>query len=196
MRTYTLVFDGTGVDEKTLPGGTFFLILSTTAALSLKIYKGGSEIAAMSGSALQQGISWESFDEHGAARVFDEIRVNSAAAQTIQIGVGLGRLANNALVGNVTATIVQPTTFNSIADIVLAAAVTTQVLAADTARRRATITNISGNASTIRVAGIGAAAANGTPLDPGASIEVGGTAAIYAYNPSAAQSVAVTQVKN
>jgi hypothetical protein len=196
MNTFTLVFDGTGTDTKTVSRGTFFLILSTTAALSLTVWKAGSQIAAMSGSALQQGISWESLDEQGNLRVFDEIRINSAAAQSMQIGVGLGRLANNAAVGNVTATVVKPTVFDSIADVALGAAGVTQIRAADAACRETIITNLDGNASTIRVGDAGVGAANGIPVEPGASISIEGAGAIHAYNPGVAQSVAVALVKD
>lgn len=197
MRTFTLVFDGSGTDEKTLPRGTFFLILATTSSLSLKVFKDGSEIASMSGSALQQGISWESLDEQGNLRIFDEIRVNSAVAQSMQIGVGLGRLSNDAPSGNVTATIVKNTTLDSLADVSLAAGATTLIAAADATRRKLRVGSLTGNVNIFRIGDNGAGAANGEELAPGEWKEIETSGAVYGFNPGgAAQSVSVVAIKD
>jgi len=72
-------------------------------------------------------------------------------------------------------------------------AATTQILAANAARRVAYITNLLGNVQTLRVGDAAAAAARGTPLAPGDTITIETTEAIYAYKPVAGnENVAVT----
>lgn len=86
-----------------------------------------------------------------------------------------------------------PTTLDSIADVSLVLAVTTQILAADATRKEAIISNLAGNTQTFRIGDSGAAAANGTPLPPGATIILETTAEIHGFNPGAvSESVAVT----
>ena len=88
-------------------------------------------------------------------------------------------------------------TFDSIADVSIAATSTDEVLAADSTRREAIITNLSGNVETLRVGDSGAGATNGTPLSPGSTLILATTAVIHAHNPgAAAQSVAVATTKD
>lgn len=76
--------------------------------------------------------------------------------------------------------------FDSVADVTLGAAATTQILPANAARRSAIIGNLAGNAQVLRIADSNAGAARGQELQPGESITIDTTEAIYGYNPGGA----------
>jgi len=85
--------------------------------------------------------------------------------------------------------------FHGINDVALSAAGVTLIAATDTTRRALHITNLSGNASTIRVGGnTTTSATRGTPIAPGQTFTIQHAAGdnIYAYNPGAIQSVALS----
>ena len=194
-RTFPRTFDGSGTDKKTEAGGSHFRLLETTAVLTVNVYRDGEQIANHVG--VQQGFAWESIGDDGLPLYFDYLELTSAAAQTIKLTVGAGRAYNDATSGNVTATLVKPTTLSDTADVALAAAATTLILAASATRRTATITNLASNTKTFRIGAATAGAGRGAPLAPGASIEIEGTAAVYGYNPAGAiESVAVLTVSD
>lgn len=88
-------------------------------------------------------------------------------------------------------------TFDSLADVSLLAGANTQILAADTTRVEAIITNLTANTQKFRIGDAGAAAANGVELSPGQTIVLTTTAAIHGWNPGAgAESVSVAVVKD
>ncbi|MFH1931046.1 MAG: hypothetical protein ABIN18_05595 [Pseudomonadota bacterium] len=87
--------------------------------------------------------------------------------------------------------VTKATVLDTVADVALAAAATTQILAANAARRQALITNLAANASTFRIGDAAAAAARGVELAPGETIGLETTEAIFGYNPGAIQSVGV-----
>jgi len=195
MKTYSLTFDGSGTDEKVLPQGTYVRILETSSAISIIAEEGGRVIADLAN--VQQGLAWESEDKGKNLVPFTRVRVTSAAAQTVKLAVGYGRVLNDATSGNVTATLVKPTTLSDVADVALAAAATTLILAADSTRRSALIGNLAANTKTFRIGTVNAGAARGAELAPGKSLEIEGTAAIYGYNPAGAiESVSVLVVKD
>lgn len=78
------------------------------------------------------------------------------------------------------------TVLDTVADVTLAAAATTQILAANADRRAAFISNLVGNANTMRIGDNNAGATRGIPLAPGETIIVSSTEAIYGYNPGGA----------
>lgn len=89
--------------------------------------------------------------------------------------------------------ITKATVLETIADVAMIGVATTQILAANAARRVAYITNLLGNAQTLRVGDAAAAAARGTPLAPGDTITIETTEAIFAYKPVAGnENVAVS----
>jgi len=88
--------------------------------------------------------------------------------------------------------VTKATVFDSVADVAMGAAAQTLVIAANAARRVLYITNLLGNPSTLRIGDAAAAAARGTPLTPGDTMTIETTEAVYAWNPGAIQSVAVT----
>jgi len=86
--------------------------------------------------------------------------------------------------------------FQGVADVTLGAAGATTIISADSTRRSAFITNLSGNAATIRVGGVGSVgAAQGTPVAPGETLTLSDcTDGVAAYNPGGAQDVAVSAI--
>lgn len=85
------------------------------------------------------------------------------------------------------------TVLETITDVAMIGVATTQILAANAARRVAYITNLLGNVQTLRVGDLNAAATRGTPLAPGDTITIETTEAIFAYKPVAGnENVAVS----
>jgi len=90
----------------------------------------------------------------------------------------------------------KPTTLNTVADVALGAAATTQILPVDAARQVALISNLTANANIIRVGDVNAGAARGIEVAPGQTATINGTAAIYGFNPGVAQNVGVAVIKD
>lgn len=91
--------------------------------------------------------------------------------------------------------VTKATVLDTIADVVLVAGATTQILAANAARRIAKISNLTANTKIFRIGDAAAAAARGVELAPGETMEIEATEAIYGYNPAAPignESVAMT----
>ena len=112
----------------------------------------------------------------------------------VTFAAGFGDLVDNEtqLTGAVTVNV--PVGLSSTADVALAAAAKTLILAADIGRVEALITNLAGNVATLRIGDVNAAAARGVELAPGQTITLETEGAIYAWNPGAIQSVAVIEV--
>jgi hypothetical protein len=89
--------------------------------------------------------------------------------------------------------ITKASVLDTIADVALGATATTQILAANAARRITLITNLSANIQTFRIGDAATGAARGVELAPGESVSLETTEAIYGYNPGAiAEGVGVT----
>jgi hypothetical protein len=71
-------------------------------------------------------------------------------------------------------------------DVTITAGTAVVVLAADSTRRKAAISNLNANAEILRIGTTTAAADHGIELAPGETIEIDSTAAIWAYNPGVA----------
>ncbi len=69
-------------------------------------------------------------------------------------------------------------------DVSCASGVATLLLALDATRSYANVTNPSTNTATVRVGTSTVAAATGTPLEPGCTLPLSTTAAIYAFQAS------------
>jgi hypothetical protein len=96
--------------------------------------------------------------------------------------------------GNVQVDIIdepKATTLNSVADVVLAATATTQILGALATRLCALISNKKSNTQTFRIGDASAGASRGVSLAPGQSISIETTEAIHGYNPGANEVVSV-----
>ena len=83
------------------------------------------------------------------------------------------------------ADITKASVIDTIADVSVTAASTVQILASNTDRRVAHISNLSGSV-TLRIGDANAGAARGRVLLPGDTCEIRGTEAIFAFNPDAA----------
>ena len=126
---------------------------------------------------------------------FEKISVLSDTDQSVVIAVTNGRIDDGRL--SITAPVKQDVgdTLTTFADVALAAGATTQIVAANPARREVMISNLASNSQTIRVGNASTSASQGLELAPGAAIILSTTAAVYGYNPgSSAQSVAVMEV--
>lgn len=107
-------------------------------------------------------------------------------------------LGNIASVGSIDdpVEIAAHSTLVTTADDSIAATTTEQILAANTDRKEALITNLADNGAKIRVGDANTGAGRGIEVSPGQTITLNTTAAIYVYNEGAsAQSVAILEVE-
>ncbi len=118
------------------------------------------------------------------------IRNTGASSVTAELLIGFGDFDDRQVTGSVQ---VAPSgSLAAVADVSLAAGSATLILAADSNRDEAVISNPASNSQTMRIGGASAGASAGIPLPPGATLILSTTAAIYGYNPgAAAESVAV-----
>lgn len=115
--------------------------------------------------------------------------------QLIAIENAAEALASITVSGTVTAT--KPSVLDSLTDVSLLAAATTQILAADVTRYEAIITNLTANTVTFRIGDSGADATNGVELAPGQTIILTTTDAIHGFNATAgAESISVVVIKD
>lgn len=75
-----------------------------------------------------------------------------------------------------------PNILEDVADVAIAATTKTLILAANSNRNEAVITALSANASVARIGSTNTGAARGTPLQPGGTLFLNSTAAVYAYS--------------
>lgn len=123
----------------------------------------------------------------GFRRYYRDVQLESATGQAVVVLVGFGTVADARASANVDVTAnVQPgNTLNNGGDVSCAAGAATQLLAADADRLYALIKNVSSNTVTVRIGNATVAAATGCPLEPGETLPIATTAAIYAWNPDA-----------
>lgn len=125
---------------------------------------------------------------------FEQIVIKNETGTSVDVVVVVsdGDFSNDRISGSVTANIVKPQTLIDAADMALAAAATTLILAADATRHSVLIGNLAANTKTFRIGGSTAGAARGAELAPGKFITIEGGGAIYGYNPAGAvESVSV-----
>lgn len=124
------------------------------------------------------------------------VRNESGAPNTIKLQIGFTNIRDGRLGVTGGVEIAPHGTLDSLPDVSLLTTATTQILAADTSRKEAIISNLATNTVTFRIGDSGAGAANGIPLPPGATIVLTTSAEIQGHNPTAgAESVAVTVLK-
>lgn len=124
----------------------------------------------------------------GFRRYYSDVSFESATGQEIEVLLGFGSVADGRATANVNVTtnIAPGNTFRLGGDIACADVSTTLLLAADPDRLYAVITNESSNTATVRIGPATVDADTGIPLEPGQSLPIGTTAAIYAWNGSGA----------
>lgn len=131
---------------------------------------------------------------------FDRVTIinDSGATLAFQLEIGFGGVETNnvSLSGTLKTAAQGHASLVTTADDSIAATTTVLVLAANTDRKEAIITNLADNGAKIRVGDSNTGASRGVELSPGQSITLETTAAIYVYNAGAAsQSVALLEVE-
>lgn len=122
----------------------------------------------------------------GFRRYYKIIELESATGGAFLVLGGFGSVADaRATVNaNVTTTVAPGNTMNNGGDVATLSGAATQLLAADPDRLYAIISNPSSNSATVRIGNATVGAADGAPLEPGETITVGTTAALYGYQAS------------
>jgi len=160
--------------------GHFIFVKSVTGAIKIELDGKTFE--------MQKG------DEARPVKPFASFRITdmSGAANTVTLIVGTGEFKRLELTGEVS---LVNTGLDSLADVSLVAAATTQISAANANRREIIIKNLSTNTQIFRIGDSGAGLANGHELLPGETITITTQAAVHGYNPGAgAESVTVVEV--
>ena len=122
--------------------------------------------------------------EKGISIVFEGIYTSfditdvSGGSNVIEFYAGFNRIEDKRFIP--TEALPAPPTFDSLADVTLANAATTVILAADSTRREAIISNT--GSATVRIGDTSAAAANGIPLAANATIILDTQGAISGRN--------------
>jgi hypothetical protein len=184
-------------EAKSLPGGRYFRLMKASAEVDVEFFADdGSSLGKAEGVLAGFAVSFQprEIGRESSLISFASCKITSATAQTIQAAISRQRVEYDRLSGSIDAEIIPGTTFNSVADVALAAAATTLILAANADRKEAIISNLLANASTMRIGDAGAAAANGIPLAPGETIVLTTSGEIRGFNPGAIQSVAVSDI--
>lgn len=191
MPLHTLVF-GAG-DTKRLPGGNYLRLLTAANAVKVEYVRSGTIIEHETADGVKAGYGGRPPRGTGQQRAFDEARVTSATAQTVELLILQGEADYDRSVGTVDVT--RAAGFADTVDVSMVAGARTQIVAANAARRRVHITNLAAGAATLRIGNTATVAANrGTPVAPGETITLETIAAIAGWNPGGvAQDVAVTE---
>lgn len=166
----------------TLGGGSFFRLLVCPSAVDIVVTKDSAPIATMTG--VSAGVAWQARDKDGQIERFSAIEITSASAQTIKIAVGYGELSDDATTGNVA--VAHATGLSELPDVVVAAAGTAQLAAANANRRTLIVGSIAANGGNARVGGATVGAARGSEIQPGLSFALDTEGAVHAHNPTAA----------
>jgi len=126
------------------------------------------------------------FEGVGFRRYYRSIELESATGQTVEILCGFGSVFDGRATANVnvSATVAAGNTLRKGADVSCTSGAATLVLASDSQRLDAYITNPSTNTATVRVGPSNVDATSGIPLEPGMILPLSTTAAIYVYQAS------------
>lgn len=191
MPLYTLTF--AGGDTKRLPGGNYLRLLTASNAVKVEYVRAGTIIEHETADGVKAGYGGRPPRKPDQPRAFDEVRVTSATAQTVELLILQGTADYDRSVGTVDIT--RSATIVTTADVSMLAGALTAIRPANTARRRVLITNLAAGAATLRIGdSVNTGAARGIPLAPGETITLETTAAISGWNPGGvAQSVAVLE---
>ena len=193
LKTYSYT-SGAG-ETKTLPGGRFFRLMTASAPVDVEFFAdNGSSFGVASQVLAGFAVKFAPRDINRDSPLvsFGSVKITSATAQSIQAAISRQEVDYDRSAGTVD--LVKAGTITTTTDVALGAGAKTAVLVANAARRYALITNM--DAATIFRIGDAAnvAAARGTPLSPGETIKLETTAAISAWNPGGASTVAVLEV--
>lgn len=120
----------------------------------------------------------------GFRRYYDKVTLESATGQTVVVYGGFGSVADGRASANVSVTtnIAPGNTLDDGGDVSVPDSSVTQLLAADPDRLYATIDVPSDAAGPVRIGTASVGASSGRRVEPGTSIPIATTAAIYAYH--------------
>jgi hypothetical protein len=120
----------------------------------------------------------------GARRYYEKVTVSSATGQDIVVLAGFGSVTDGRSTANVNvaATVEPGNTFDNGGDVSVPNASATQLVAADVTRLYALVSLPSDAAGSVRVGSAAVGLASGTLLEPGMSVPIATTAALYAYH--------------
>lgn len=128
---------------------------------------------------------------------FTVVTIKSLVAQTVEFTVSDEKQdeGRDDVAVTTTASITPGNTFEGVADVALVAVTATQIIAADATRLGVIIKNPSSNTASVRIGASGSVgAAQGVELEPGESMPVATTAAVYGYSvPGESVSVSVVR---
>lgn len=130
----------------------------------------------------------------GFRRYYKTVELQSATGQSVVMLVGFGSVFDGRATANVnvTATVAAGNTVNNGGDVNVTHSTRALLLAADTTRTYAVIANPSTNTVTVRIGSVTVNNVTGIPLEPGESLPLATTAAVYAYNPDGAVDVTIS----
>lgn len=174
--TYTIA---AGAQERVFFVFNYFRVLSLSAStLSIQLGENG-QVTPFTGAGL--GVNF--------FEIFDRVTLynTGGASITITISLALGAINDDRLnvSGTVSTSPVSPAAMNTTANATVNATTTTQVLAANTSRKEAFISNLSANATVVKVGDSSTGASRGVEIPIGGTAVLATTAAISVYNPSA-----------
>jgi len=134
----------------------------------------------------------------GFRRYYRTIELESAIGGAFVVLAGFGSVADARATSNVsvTATIAAGNTLDNGGDVTVANGAGSLLLAQDPLRNYASITSPSTNTGTVRIGNVGVGSNTGIPLEPGQTLSIGTTAAIYVRNDSgASQTLSAASVR-
>lgn len=180
---YSLTFSGAGERELQVNGRYLYINDAT----------GDVFVSLDNGSELQRGKK----SNVANGEPFTRLRVRSAIAQTVRLTVSEERQdeGRDDVAVTTTASITPGNTFQGSADVALVAVTATEIIAADATRLGVLIKNPSSNTASVRIGGAASVgAAQGIELEPGESIPIATTDAVYGYSvPGESVSVSVVR---
>jgi len=183
-RDYEITFAGAG-EREIFARARYVRVLDATGDVFIKA-DDASEVKRVKGQALNL--------ETG----FSKITIRSAIAQTVR--VVLASLpqddASTSVNATVSATVAPANTLDAGGDVNILATSSALLSAGDVTRMALIVSNPASNTAAVRVGGAGVGAASGVAIEPGESITLATTAAVYGYNTSSgAQSVQVLPMR-
>lgn len=127
------------------------------------------------------------FEGLGFRRYYSDVEFESATGQTITVLLGFGSVADARATVNasITANIQYGNTLTNPGDVACAAGAATLLSAITTTRLYAIINNPSANTGTFRIGASSVTASSGLAVEPGESVTVTGSEALYAWNTGA-----------
>jgi len=189
LQTIPFALDAARDKERLEFGGSMiwaYAASSLTAQIDIHINTQQSHPITFQKGMMMRGVPFSRLFITHAAQAGESITLIIAVEGESEIKERRRIQVENAAEGYTAVTLAKATDLQTIADVTLGAAATTQILAANALRRVVFISNLIGNTQTFRIGDNNAAAARGVPLAPGETIIVSGTDTIYGYNPGAA----------